>query len=509
MAVIKAGVPHLIKVNTKADKMGYEAGFKLHYFNDATGEATIVDDSFEELQVTVDDVTTKISGDHSAGAKVIAVESVDGFSVGSTAKIGGVYYRVHGVDSDNNKLTLKRGLEGAVVDGDEVKLSGRTGTYGCYVTFPEPGSYTVHITNFSLGMDNVPAPVMVYEATVDDVDNLLKDVKTEVDSIKTQVDTLDEDKLNSVADSFGSLVNTIENIRDLVTDVTATVVITGDQTDNLDNGDIVKGKDSGALGNVLSATYNSDDDETTVSLDNVKGTFDVDNTELLRNDTTDTDLDKVKSVTYGGGAVDSVLEFVKTLNEELENGATGLEAITTIGKDIKHLVNGDDTLEDGSDNPTAGKGLVQIFDELASTHDDVAAIKDLAEDATNGFKAIRDAVDDAKSSIEGKIAALIDEDDEDSLASKINAVKSVVDANKGLLEDDNYGLSKIMDAANNLLDLFKDGGDIEVRFDDIDDALSDLNTKIDNSMSHIDDRFDDVMDAINGYADQTRFTVFA
>jgi uncharacterized coiled-coil DUF342 family protein len=508
MAVIKAGIPHLIKVNTNADKMGYEAGFRLHYFNDATGEAALVDESFFELTINVDDVSTTVSGDQSAGTTVIPVDSVDGFSIGSTIKIGGIYYRVGNVDTDNSKLTLKRGLEGAAADGDAVELSGRTGTYGCYVTFPEPGSYTIHITNFALGMDNEPAPIMVKAADVDDVENLLKDVKVEVDSIREQVDVLDEEKLNEVANQFTHLSTTIENIRDLINDITATVVVTGDQT-SVEVGDIISGKDSGALGNVLSATYDSDSDETTIKLDNVKGNFDVDNNEVVHNDTQDVDLDTIKDVTYGGGAVDSVAEFVKQLNEELEDGSTGLDAITTLEKDIKHLINGDDELEDGSECPTKGKGLVKVFDELVATHDDVTAIKDLAEDATNGFKAIRDAVDDARNSIESKIAALVDEDDENSLASKINAVKDVVDANKDLLENDNYGLSKIMDAANNLLDLFADGGDIEVRFDDIDDALTSLSTKINDSMDHIDTRFDEVLDAVNGLRDQTTFRVFA
>ena len=113
------------------------------------------------------------------------------------------------------------------------------------------------------------------------------------------------------------------------------------------------------------------------------------------------------------------------------------------------------------------------------------------------------------SSIESKIAAMNDEDDENSLISKVNAVKDVVDANEALLENDTYGLRKIKDKLNDLAALFEDGGDIEVRFDKIDDAISDLSTDIATLSSHMDDRFDEVLNKIDTFSRQTSYQTFA
>ena len=508
-SITKAGVPKLIKVNTRGDKFGIEAGFTLSYLNDKTKELTVIDDSFFEISEDVDDVSTTLSGDHSAGSTQINVADASGFVVNKVAKINGAYYRIVAIDADNNVITLKRGLDGAGADGDDVVLSGRTGTYGVEVTFPAAADYTVTINNFQAGMDNEAFALSVSDATIDDVKVLLDVVKTETDSIKEQVDTLDEEELNNIAETVAHLQETVENVRDLVTDVTATVTVNGDQTDNLDKEDIVSGTDSGALGNILSSSYDSDADVTTIVLDNVKGAFDADNNEMLHNNTKDVDIEAVQSVNYGASAVDSVLEFVKELNKELSDGATGLDAITTIGRDIKHLINGDDKLEDDSDCPTAGKGIVALFDELVAAHDDITAIKDLAEDDSYGFQALSTSVSDARSSIESKIAAMNDEDDDNSLISKVNAVKAVVDANEALLEDDTYGLSKIKDKLNDLAALFEDGGDIEVRFDKIDDAISDLNSDIETLSGHMDDRFDEVLDKINTFSKQTTYQTFA
>jgi len=145
---IKAGVQHVMKVNTKADKMGLEAGFSLRYFDDQTKAMTTVNDAFFEFEDSITPTSTTVSGAYSVGDTVITLADVTGFSMGSCCKLGGNYYRVTEVDAGASTVTLKKGLSTAVADGDAFVLSGRTGTYGVPVTFPSAGNYTIHITNF-------------------------------------------------------------------------------------------------------------------------------------------------------------------------------------------------------------------------------------------------------------------------------------------------------------------------------------------------------------------------
>jgi len=499
---IKAGIEHIMKVNTKADKMGLESGFSLKYFNDATKEMVSVSDAFFEFEDAIDDTSTTISGDHSVGETVFDVADAAGFGQGSSVKIGGNYYRI--VSVNDKTITLKKGLLTAVADGDSFELSGRTGTYGVPVTFPNPGNYTIHITNFAVGMDNEAAPVQVVAATVDDVKTLLDDVKTEVDSVKSQVDLLDEDEVNGLSEKLDSLAADMNAMHQIMKDSSDVYFeLNGDETGIVKEGVELTGDNSGAKGTVQYVEYDSDADVTKVTVQSVSGTFEADETVNDGSNSTNGTISGLQN-----NVINSVIEYVEKIKELLNEDA-GAAELLTINKDLKHIALGDDTLEDGSDNPTKGKGLAQIFDEITSTHSDVTSIKDLAEDSTNGFAAIKTAVTDARSSIEGKIDALVDEDDDNSLISKVNAVKSVVDANKGLLEDGTNGLAAIMSGVNNISDLFADGGDIEVRIDAIDKALSDLDTAISDQTTHLDGKFDEVMNKLAAMEDTTKYSVFA
>lgn len=508
---IKAGVAHPIRVNSKADQFGIEAGFKLAYFNETTKEMTRVDDSFVELTEAVDDVSTHTSDDVVQGAKEVKINTVDGFTDYSTCKIAGNYYRINKVDVDNKILTLSKGLKGAVAKDSDVVLSGRTGTYSLDVTFPDVGPYTIHITNFEVGMDNQAIAIDVTAAGIDDVKDLLDVVKVEVDSIKEQVDTLDEEELNGISEKVTSLASELSAVHSIMKDSGDVYFeVTGDETAIITVDAELTGDTSGAEGVVQYSEYDSEDDVTRVTVQAVSGTFEVDETVNNGTDSTTGKITVIKN-----NVVNSVIEFVKEIQENLKEG--GVTNLSNIGLNLTHMLNGDEKLEDDSDNPTAGKGLVNIFDGIQTNNSELkTAISDAKDSVETKVDDVNTAVTDARASIESKIGALVDEDNSDSLVSKVNAVKDVVDSNKGLLENETYGLAKLLDSLTNIGDLFKDGGDIEVRFDNIDQAISDVSssisdvaTAITDQTAHIDDKFATVMTELDAMKNVANYAVIA
>jgi len=388
-------------------------------------------------------------------------------------------------NADKFKVILRKNIDGSettIVDGSDgaevTELDSLAGTYQFEMMIDEVGDYTLLVDADITAFNKVAAAFVVTSASIDDVKAVVDDSLVKIEAIKSQVDLLDEDGLNAIVDKTNSLQVTIENIRDLITDVTATIKVSGDKTADVNNGDVLSGETTNALGNVVSSSYDSDNDVTAIVLDNVKGIFDVETPENLYNG--DVDLGGISEVAYGGGAVDSVMEFVKSLNAELTDGASGLEALATYSKDIEHILNGDDTLEDGSDNPTAGKGLVAIFNNVDGISDDIA---DLSSQLDSVKSDLSDAINSAKSDIQ----------------DSVQAVKDVVDANKSLLEDDTYGLSALKDLVDQLstdlsddtksiTDILNDdtyglsalNDTITNRFDSVDSALVDVNAKLDN-----------------------------
>jgi len=503
-AIRKAGVPFYVKVDTQKDLIGKPTGFKLQVINDADGTATDLDATFNEVVKEIDAFSTTTSSSVAAGKTLIPVKDASGFALGDVAAIGGNYYYINAVDtsdSSNNTVTLAKGLETAVDSAANVDKSGKTGIYKSEITIDKVGEYTVVVSNYAEGMENTAFTIEVEAANIDDVKSLLDQIKPEIDDIKSQVDELDETGLNSLVAKASDVQNTLSDIKHLVVDNISTLTFNDDETDIFSVGDELTGKDSSAKGKITTIDYNSDSKATTITLDETVGIFNVN--ETVNNGTDDS---HSGIATFVKSPVDSVMEFVAEINKALTDGGSSLAVLKSFSADVEHMLKGDDKLEDSSANPTAGKGLAQIFDELVATHSELDSLNNLANDTTNGFKAIRDALDDARSSIEGKIDALNDSSDNNSLASKLNAIKSVVDANESLLENDTYGLSALKD----LLD--SDYNTIVSNISDlsnaVDAAKSSIEDLINNQTAHIDDRFDDVVAKLNAMRAERRYNAF-
>ena len=504
-SIKKAGIAFDVFVDTSKDILGQATGFAGKIIANADGSETPLATAFAEVIETITAANTTLSGDHAQGVRSLNVADVSGFELGNTILLDGNYYVLTSIDTTNNVFGIDRGLKGASADGASIDKKGNTGTYKSSVTIANAGDYVAFVSNYDLGMGHTSYPLTVEAANIDDVKSVLDVVKTEVDSIKSQVDTLDEDTVNGISAQVDAVNTTVNTIRDLIDDAQDVIVtLNGDETANIPVDTDVTGDTSGATGVVTSVSYDSDADITTAALNNVTGTFVTG--ETLNNGSASTD---GTIQTLVNDAVNNVIDFVKEINKALTDGGSSLAALKALNDDIEHMLKGDDTLADGSDNPLAGMGLDDIMTSIAAVKDDSGAIRTLAEDSAYGFSAIRTAIDNGRNSIESKIDALNDTSDANSLASKIDAAKAVVDANKATLEDSGYGLSATKTALDNLAALFADGGDIEVRFDNLEAYTQNLSTAISDQTTHIDGKFDDVMNGLNSLGAKTSYTVFA
>jgi len=502
---IKAGIPFTLKVNTKADKMGFESGFSLHYFDDATKTVVKPTVTFVEFIDTLVDGTnaTTVSAAVALGGTVIPLTSTTGYAAGQSVAIGTAYYRITAVSATD--ITLKRGIEVALVGGEAVTVSGRTGTYGADLTIPAAGKYTIHITNFAIGMDNEPAPIHVAAATVDDVKTLLDSVNTDLTSVKTQVDFLDEASLNGLSAQVGSVSANLDAVHTLLKDTSDVYVeLNADESANYVIGDILTGNTSGATGTIQYIGYDATLAVTKITMQSATGTFVAG--ETVTNGTT---ISVGTITTIKNNVVNSVIEFVDEI-KGLLSSSSGLDVLKNLNLDLEIMMRGDALLSDGvTANPTAGKGLAQIFDELVLNHADLTALKTLAEDTTNGFIAIKNAVVAGQTSIEAKIAAFLDETNPLSLISKVNGVKTVVDANAASLADTISGLPALRTQLDNISALFATGGNVTLRFDAIDTAIGTLSTDLANQTTTIMTGISDLSTQIAAGNDATRYSVFA
>jgi peptidoglycan hydrolase CwlO-like protein len=345
-----------------------------------------------------------------------------------------------------------------------------------------------------------------------DIKDLIDALQSDMTSVKEQIDVLDEAELNGISEQVTSVNESVEYIKELISDVTTTVTVAGDATAAFAEGGKVVGQTSGAEGVVSVATYDADADVTTVTLSNTKGVFEVEDVTAVDGST-----QTLTGATVAGSAVDSVMEFVNALNDSIAAGNDSLNVIKTYTDNLELMLEGKEYTDTEGNVVSAddSKGLAEIYAEITANGVSIA-------DANTAIANLDTKVGDIQTSVEGKIAdvqaavdALTDADNADSLVSKINAIKTVVDANEATLEDEGYGLEAIkglIDTANSSIDSlvadFADGGRLEVRFDDLDtavanvsDAVADARTAIQDDIANLSSSLDDKYAALDGKLD--------
>jgi hypothetical protein len=77
--------------------------------------------------------------------------------------------------------------------GAFTELVESPGTYQANITIPTAGDYTVIISNPTDGLESLTAPLVITNATVDDVKSVVDDLVVTLADVETQVNTLDTD----------------------------------------------------------------------------------------------------------------------------------------------------------------------------------------------------------------------------------------------------------------------------------------------------------------------------
>lgn len=368
-------------------------------------------------------------------------------------KVGVQFYPGIGVDPDltglASTLTAKYKLEGSTAGFTAISgtfTEEYPGFYTIPLTLNAAGSYLIVFESTDSRIGIKEGYVEVSNTSIDDIKLAIDQAQNDITLVKQQVDVLDEAELNNVAEQITALQAVTDKIVTALNDTTDVYFeLNGDETANLTKGMTITGVTSGASGILNSATYDATTDITKVVVNGVTGAYVVG--ESVNNGSVNT-TGVIQAITVN--IVNSVLEFVNQINETLLSGGSSLDILRKFSLDVEHMILGDATLEDGSANPTVGKGVTQIFDELVSTHTDLTALKALAEDATFGFSALKTAITNSQTAIETKITALMDETDPNSIAGRIVSVQATVDANANILGDATFGNSAIRTAIDNL-----------------------------------------------------------
>lgn len=335
------------------------------------------------------------------------------------------------------------------------------GLYMVEVTIPVSGDYTMVINNSNIGMGNHESPLVVVDATIDDVKIVVDALQTTLSTVAADVDGLNGESLLAVK-------NEVQAVKDLISKSGAqNLTVIGDQTLNYINGSLVTGDTSGATGTVTSSTYDIGSDTTTIVIEDAVGVYAAG--ELL---------DGVDSVVTVKNITDSVLEFVEQINVALDNGGAGLSALAGYTDDIENMLTGTEFLADG----TTSNPFYDVTNPGVAKESSLAAtLASLQGDLTAQTTSLESSITAAK----------------DLVIIRTDAIKAVVDANQANLENAGYGLLALKNlidgvstdvgiAETNILNVLNDASngliaiktDLLARFDSVDAKLLTIEGKV-------------------------------
>jgi len=210
------------------------------------------------------------------------------------------------------------------------------------------------------------------------------------------------------------------------------------------------------------------------------------------------------------------LQVLKDLLDQIA-GTEGIESIKGFVDNVELMLEGKEYTDTEGNVVSAddSRGLVEIYNAITANGTSIAdantAISDLSTQVSTFKTSVESKIDDVQAAVD----ALTDADNADSLVSKVNAIKTVVDANKATLEDAGYGLDALKtlietadSAIDGLVADFADGGRLEVRFDDLDTAVANVSTAVNDAkeaiqtdIANLSSSLDDKYNSLNGKLD--------
>jgi len=189
-AIWKKGKQNTVAIDLgDEDIYGVDGSTFQCFYGNPDGTTTDVGEFSEFIKQIDNPASCKSSGAHDAGEKDIKVDDASGWEVGFVAKIKDKdeYYYVEAVDTDNNIITLRKGLKSDLADGTEINQVGNTGVYGRGVTINTTGIHFFVIRNPSIGLDNWSDKVEVIEHDEEDIYNKLDNIERKLGGVKGKV----------------------------------------------------------------------------------------------------------------------------------------------------------------------------------------------------------------------------------------------------------------------------------------------------------------------------------
>lgn len=240
------------------------------------------------------------------------------------------------------------------------------GLYLCPVTIPATGEYTVVIKNATDGMGNHPTPVVVVDATIDDVNDAITSLTTAVAAVQVEVDALDGVSLQAIKDNVEAVKlllddsdgSTVNSVMEFVAQIDAALADGGSglaalsgYTDDIEF--MLTGTEFLADGSTANPFY------------------DVDNPGVAKESTLVTGLAALTASI--SGATDYTPRF-----DTLDAATAAVQAVVDANSNA---------LTDAGFGLSALKDLIDGLSTSVGTHD--TDIKAILNDATNGLAAIK------------------------------------------------------------------------------------------------------------------------
>jgi hypothetical protein len=183
--VYKTGATITPTLDSDRDYFG-ATGFRASYINKANGVVTVIPGEWAEIITTVAGNSSTANGVAIAGANTITVADGAQFSDGDVINDANnnKYYLL---DVDGNVLETKQKLSADIADGDTITQVGNTGLYSNSFSIPTAGEYNIVMSNPSVNMQNEILPISIANETLDDAQDKLNDIKTELGLTKSEV----------------------------------------------------------------------------------------------------------------------------------------------------------------------------------------------------------------------------------------------------------------------------------------------------------------------------------
>jgi len=350
------------------------------------------------------------------------------------------------------------------------------GLYKVACTIPTKGDYTIVINNESIGMGNHESPIVIVDATIDDVKEVVDGLVVAVADVASDLDGLSGESLDAIKATLSSIEKSIEDSTDV------RIVVEGDETALIVKDGEVTGDTSGATGTVQKVDY--DGTNTVVIVTSVVGAFETD--ETVNDGTTSTTGTIIEILV---NAVNSVMEFVNEINSALLDGASGLSALKGYTDDVENMLLGTEFLADGeTENPLFGANNADLKALIE------ANLTQLQSDLDTQTTTITDAVSASETVI----------------TDAIEAVKTVVDANETKLSDAGYGLEALKGLMDTLQTTVETGEtNLTAILEDSEFGLEAIKDLLVSRFDSVDGKLVEIADSIEDGVNVNTFTVFS